>query len=519
MGSHRQLLLPTVVWAVLMVFLYASSEQIDNLNRKQSKLELQRQKEILNYVNSIAAPSKSFAKHDELLSVARASMSSRLVRGETPDNLERDKASKRHQYIHVERAKSGALQEYVQRGRAPKDAKHKIVVAVKQRNMEQLERILHEVSDPEHPQYGHYLTVEEVRTLTRNEAGVNRVVNYVNEHNRVNDNGKLAVIHRTYCDEFITIEGRIEDLEILLDTEFYEFEHREFNDKHVFRALEYSIPNEWQNHVIAVLNTIHFPTRADLRKDVFLSKNHNMFPKNQESSSMSSTANDKISTDSVELQRLLIPDYVTPLLLSNLYRITNNTGNHLASQGVYETLDQNYSPSDLTLFQNHFALPQESVAHVIGGHNKDKTCTENYGQDCAEANLDIQYLMAVAQNVPSTYYYWADDDFMVAWLTKVADMQNPPLVLSVSYGADESVLPASYPSSFDTIAMKLGVRGITITVSSGDDGAVSSGARRNPLRCGYAPSFPASSPYVVAVGGTMVSNLDYILHRKFIIDY
>ena len=25
--------------------------------------------------------------------------------------------------------------------------------------------------------------------------------------------------------------------------------------------------------------------------------------------------------------------------------------------------------------------------------------------DCLEANLDVQYLMAVAQNVPTTYYY------------------------------------------------------------------------------------------------------------------
>ena len=48
------------------------------------------------------------------------------------------------------------------------------------------------------------------------------------------------------------------------------------------------------------------------------------------------------------------------------------------------------------------------------------------------------------------------------------------------------------------------VRGVTILASSGDDGAVSPSAASNSMYCGYNPSFPATSPYVTAVGGTMV---------------
>ena len=47
--------------------------------------------------------------------------------------------------------------------------------------------------------------------------------------------------------------------------------------------------------------------------------------------------------------------------------------------------------------------------------------------------------------------------------------------------------------------------GVTILASSGDDGAVSPTASSDSMRCGYNPSFPATSPYVTAVGGTMVS--------------
>jgi len=74
--------------------------------------------------------------------------------------------------------------------------------------------------------------------------------------------------------------------------------------------------------------------------------------------------------------------------------------------------------------------------------------------------------------------------------------------------------------------MKLGVQGVTILVSSGDDGATamsSTGECYCNYNCGsgvyntywtgtswsgygYFPSFPATSPYVTAVGGTMGPN-------------
>ncbi len=108
-------------------------------------------------------------------------------------------------------------------------------------------------------------------------------------------------------------------------------------------------------------------------------------------------------------------------------------------------------------------------------------------------------MMAVAQNVPMTYYY--DDNWMLKFVQAVADMTTPPDVISISYGGGEPV--ESYAQSFDNEAMKLGVMGVTLVASSGDDGVASFQARDRPIMCGYHPSFPASSPYVTAVGGTM----------------
>lgn len=93
---------------------------------------------------------------------------------------------------------------------------------------------------------------------------------------------------------------------------------------------------------------------------------------------------------------------------------------------------------------------------------------------------------------------------MLEWITAVAAMSSPPHVISISYGADEDYITSSYANSFNTMAMRLGVMGVTVVASSGDDGALSQSARSNPLGCKYAASFPASSPFVTAVGGTMV---------------
>lgn len=44
--------------------------------------------------------------------------------------------------------------------------------------------------------------------------------------------------------------------------------------------------------------------------------------------------------------------------------------------------------------------------------------------------------------------------------------------------------------------------GVTVIVSSGDDGVSGSNTRGNPGACGFFPQFPASSPHVTTVGAT-----------------
>ena len=113
----------------------------------------------------------------------------------------------------------------------------------------------------------------------------------------------------------------------------------------------------------------------------------------------------------------------------------------------------------------------------------------------------------IAQNVETTYDYELSDqyDFLTNWIISVSNTATPANVYSISWGEGENYLSTSFADVFNTELIKLGVMGTTVLASSGDDGVSSFEARGNPSFCGYSPLFPASSPYVVAVGGTNVS--------------
>jgi tripeptidyl-peptidase I len=110
------------------------------------------------------------------------------------------------------------------------------------------------------------------------------------------------------------------------------------------------------------------------------------------------------------------------------------------------------------------------------------------------------------------------DDSFTNFLIQVAAQVNPPTSLSISWGGIEQYFSPFTITAFNNEAMKLGLRGVTILVSSGDNGAVGNGCGCNTnssssklgywtgpgtwTGVGYFPSHPASSPYVVAVGAT-----------------
>lgn len=92
--------------------------------------------------------------------------------------------------------------------------------------------------------------------------------------------------------------------------------------------------------------------------------------------------------------------------------------------------------------------------------------------------------------------------------TRQCGVYKPTHVISISYGEQEDDLPANYQQRQCNEFMKLGMQGTSIIIASGDSGVAARGTDDGNadgcLGTGqvFNPDFPASCPYVTALGAT-----------------
>ena len=356
---------------------------------------------------------------------------------------------------------------------------HEVVFVIRQKNMGELTRILHDVSDPLSPNYGQHLTREEVAALTSNPESRDAVISYLSLKG-------ASVVSETLSGDYITANAPVAVWEEMFNTEFFTFHktHLDQRVERVVRAEKYWVPIELDMHVESVFNTIEMPV-------VLFGK----LPKVVQHTDAHPT--DKLTAS------LIYPGVITPAQIRVFYNMSNSvTGSALSTQAIYASSQQYFSPQDLLLFQVLLGLPVQPIYKQIGNATSDFACYWD-PEDCTEGNLDIQYIMATSPISPTTFWY-TDLQFS-DWLVTVASSKNPPLIFSISYGEDERFSSVSQLAAFNTQAIKLGAMGVTIFVASGDDGANSWFVNDYGAEfCGYAPSYPASNPYVTAIGATSV---------------
>lgn len=117
------------------------------------------------------------------------------------------------------------------------------------------------------------------------------------------------------------------------------------------------------------------------------------------------------------------------------------SGSSQLSQSVFETSSMSFSQSDLLEFQVYYGLTQQSAVDN-GGYETSTCSTTSSGTQCDEGNLDIQYIMGVAQKTVSIYWYIpSSNNAFVTWLTDIASTSNPPKSNSMSWGSVEQVCP------------------------------------------------------------------------------
>lgn len=369
---------------------------------------------------------------------------------------------------------------------------HDIVFVVRQKNINELKRILLDVSDPISANYGNHMTFQEIDDLVSNPIAHREVVEYLTA-------AGATVMHEQSQGECITARADIGLWERMLNTEFYTYSKISLADPakwpssqtSFFRSEEYSVPFGLDDHVESIMNTIQIPVTKYQRD--FLD---NHYP-------ISSSTRSKFS-----LESKTYTGWTAPVQLQTRYNVFDTTGHPRATQGAFEAFGQKYCPEDLLPFQNLYDIPRVPINKTYEPATYTPAQCAAAGYDiCIESNIDIQYMIAMA-NTPTIHYFSTLNTF-AQWAQYAANSGVlPPLVISISYGNDERKISFGEYNLFEVSTMKLGVMGITILIACGDDGVHTGQTRNDAALCGYSPQFPTSCPYVISVGATQVHTFD-----------
>ena len=179
--------------------------------------------------------------------------------------------------------------------------------------------------------------------------------------------------------------------------------------------------------------------------------------------------------------------------VATAYGITNLSN---TSVGVV-TFGEGIANRSLHAAENCWGWPNKNPRYVLTANQTKKANLKSF-TGFSEPQLDAQIVRGFIPNA-TLVNYQGFVDFNL-WFNVLAGAYNDPQrpsVLSISYEECELNIADSTSSRglFDAIALRLGLAGTSVLTASGDSGAAMCDATTS---VGY----PATSPYVLAVGGT-----------------
>lgn len=159
-----------------------------------------------------------------------------------------------------------------------------------------------------------------------------------------------------------------------------------------------------------------------------------------------------------------------------------------------------FSPSDLAASQQANAQPANPMANIQG---------PNDGTD-VESQLDVQMTSQLANN--AELWFWDSPEWLYTFAVDFFGNETVPDAISMSWGwAEDRQCDIGGCSDSEQFVrrvnaeyVKIGLRGVTIVVSSGDAGAPGRTAESCDATRARNPAFPTSSPWVLSVGATFL---------------
>jgi kumamolisin len=184
----------------------------------------------------------------------------------------------------------------------------------------------------------------------------------------------------------------------------------------------------------------------------------------------------------------------TPPQVAALYNFPTGVNGTGQTIGIIE-LGGGYSTTDLQTYFSNLGVNQPNVTAVSvdGGQNSP-------GSDAdAEVMLDVEVAGSIAPGANIAVYFAPNTDqgFIDAITDAVHDTTNTPSVVSISWGGPEEAWSQQSLTAMNAALQDGAALGVTVTAAAGDNGSTD-GAGDGKLHV----DFPASSPFILACGGT-----------------
>ncbi len=263
---------------------------------------------------------------------------------------------------------------------------------------------------------------------------------------------------------FVTVSGTVAQLQTALGTSIHTVQLG--GAQHIANLTEPSLPKS----IAAVVSTVTGLTDIRLKPHA-----HPRF------------------TSSITGNHFIAPgDFYTiydmnPLLTASI----NGSGETIAVAGQTDI-----QQSDIAAFRSASGLAANAPTVKVIGTDPGVPTTD----DQVEASIDVEWSGAVAP--AATILYVNSTDVIAGSLTAIIDQDLAPIA-TVSYGDCESGFGTSNVVTYNELFRQAAVQGQTVVGPAGDSGATDCDYQANTASSGLAVDFPASSPYVTGVGGTM----------------
>ena len=214
------------------------------------------------------------------------------------------------------------------------------------------------------------------------------------------------------------------------------------------------------------------------------------------------------------IQSIVPPEYTLhdPAEVARLYGFPEELDGSGETIAII-SLNGFYERSDIDRYFDHQQIPRPEI-HVeeIGYRSMPM---RSYVDDF-ELTMDLQVAGSVAPGARLVVYRVAPrtpQPYLTAIKRAILNPQFRPSVVSISYGSAEGLFRPRDLAAADKVFEQATKLGITICAASGDGGSAS--RDHDAMKPGPHVNFPASSPHVLACGGTAIDVADGRIVREY----